>query len=50
MAGAKAAGIRSALVKTGNYSPKELKKSNIKPDSVIESIAGLPKLLQKKKW
>ena len=50
IAGAKAAGIRSALVKTGNYSPKELKKSNIKPDSVIESIAGLPKLLQKKKW
>lgn len=45
--GAKNAGIKSVLVKTGNFDKKELKKSVLKPDAVIESIAGLPKLLQK---
>ncbi len=45
--GAKRSGIKAVLVKTGNFDKKELKKSVLKPDAVIDSIAELPKILQK---
>lgn len=48
--GAKNSGLKTVLVKTGNYSKKELKKSVLKPDAVIDSIAKLPEVLHKKRW
>jgi len=38
--GAKDAGIKAVLVKTGKFSPKDLQRG-IKPDAIIESIAEL---------
>jgi len=47
--GAKNTGIKAVLVKTGSFSQEELEKSHIKPDAVIESIAGLPRYLEENK-
>lgn len=39
--GAQRAGIRAALVKSGKYSASELRKSQITPDLLLDSIADL---------
>mgnify|MGYP001594223503 CR=1 FL=1 len=48
--GAKKVGLKAILVKTGSYNEKELKKSVLKPDAVIDSITDLAEFLQKTKW
>ena len=42
--GAKKVGLKTILVKTGNFNEKELQKSEQKPDYLIESVKELPKL------
>jgi HAD superfamily hydrolase (TIGR01458 family) len=42
IAGARAAGLKSALVRTGKFRPSDLDEG-IQPDIVIDSIADLPK-------
>ena len=41
VAGAQAAGLKGALVKTGKFHPADL-EGTIRPDAVLDSIAGLP--------
>ncbi|MGD0619343.1 MAG: TIGR01458 family HAD-type hydrolase [Bryobacteraceae bacterium] len=41
IAGAQAAGLRAALVRTGKFRPKDLDEG-IRPDAVLDSIADLP--------
>jgi HAD superfamily hydrolase (TIGR01458 family) len=43
--GAKNAGLKAIMVRTGNFDEKELDKSKIKPDYLIDSIRDLPDLL-----
>jgi HAD superfamily hydrolase (TIGR01458 family) len=43
--GAQEAGLKTVLVKTGKYRPEDVLKTGIKPDTLIESIAELPRLL-----
>jgi len=43
--GAKNAGLKAIMVKTGNFNEKELSESKIKPDYLIDSIKDLPDLL-----
>ncbi|MBT8146530.1 MAG: TIGR01458 family HAD-type hydrolase [Gammaproteobacteria bacterium] len=43
--GAQAAGLQGALVKTGKYRDILVKKSEITPNAIIQSIANLPTLL-----
>lgn len=43
--GAKNAGLKTIIVKTGNYDEKELQESSIKPDYLIDSIKDLPRFL-----
>lgn len=43
--GAKKAGLKTIMVKTGTYDENELRKSPIKPDYLIDSITTLPRLL-----
>ncbi len=45
--GAKKAGLKTVLVKTGNFRKEDLDNSEIKPDFVIDSIKDLPKLFKK---
>ena len=44
--GAKNAGMKSVLVKTGKYCENVLVHSKIKPDHIIESVADLPALFK----
>lgn len=39
---AQACGIRGALVKTGKFRPAQLDESEVDPDALLESFAGLP--------
>ena len=43
--GAKNAGLKTIMVKTGNFSEKELNESKIKPDYLIYSIKELSGLV-----
>ena len=43
--GAKNAGMRAILVRTGKFSQVSLERSTVKPDAVIDSIAGIGDLL-----
>jgi HAD superfamily hydrolase (TIGR01458 family) len=43
--GAKAAGCAGVLVRTGKFQPDQIEKSEISPDAVLDSLAGLPGLL-----
>lgn len=43
--GALAAGCGGVLVRTGRFRPEQFEKSNIRPDRVLDSLAGLPDLL-----
>lgn len=45
IAGAKNAGMRTILVRTGKFSPTDLEKAPEKPDAVIDSIAHLEDVL-----
>lgn len=47
IAGARKAGLFSILVKTGKYRDAALKRSRVRPDLIIDSIAQLPSLLEK---
>ena len=44
--GANSVGMQSILVKTGKYREESLKRSEITPDFIINSVADLPELLQ----
>jgi len=44
--GATAFGLRSVLVRTGKFREEELEEATVKPDGVIDSIAGLPAWLE----
>ena len=44
--GANSVGMQSILVKTGIYREESLKRSEITPDFIINSVADLPELLQ----
>ena len=44
--GATAFGLRSILVRTGKFREEELEEATVKPDGVIDSIAGLPAWLE----
>ena len=42
VAGAQRAGVRGVLVKTGKYREEMFRRSGVKPDLVLDSIASLP--------
>jgi HAD superfamily hydrolase (TIGR01458 family) len=46
VAGAEAFGLRSVLVRTGKFREEALEEATVKPDGVIDSIAGLPDWLE----
>lgn len=46
IAGAKAVGARSILVRTGKFAEDLLTVSTVKPDLVADSIVGVPRLVQ----
>jgi HAD superfamily hydrolase (TIGR01458 family) len=43
--GAKLAGCTGVLVRTGKFQPAQLEKSEIRPDAILDSLAGLPNFL-----
>jgi HAD superfamily hydrolase (TIGR01458 family) len=43
--GAKAAGCTGVLVRTGKFQVAQIEKSEISPDAILDSLAGLPGLL-----
>jgi len=43
--GAQSAGMRGILVRTGKHREEELAGSSVRPDTVLDSLADLPKLL-----
>ncbi len=45
VAGAQAAGMKGVLVRTGKFRPAELDRSGVRPDAVLDSLAGLDRLL-----
>jgi HAD superfamily hydrolase (TIGR01458 family) len=45
IAGAKAAGSRAILVRTGNYDEEQLRRSLVQPDLVLDSLAAVPEAL-----
>lgn len=45
--GGQSAGLQGILVKTGKYREELVKRSSVRPDTVIDSIAGLPDFLQR---
>jgi HAD superfamily hydrolase (TIGR01458 family) len=46
VAGASAFGLRTVLVRTGKFREEVLEEATVKPDAVIDSIAGLPDWLE----
>jgi HAD superfamily hydrolase (TIGR01458 family) len=42
--GARAFGMRGVLVRTGKFREEDLARAAIRPDAVVESVAGLPRL------
>jgi HAD superfamily hydrolase (TIGR01458 family) len=44
--GAKAAGLRGVLVRTGKFRPEALEAADPQPDGVVDSIADLPSFLR----
>jgi HAD superfamily hydrolase (TIGR01458 family) len=45
--GAAGFGLRTVLVRTGKFREEALEEASVKPDGVIDSIAGLPNFLEK---
>lgn len=46
VAGAQAAGLRGVLVRTGKYREDELRRSGVRPDCILDSIADVTKLIR----
>ena len=46
VAGAAAFGLRTVLVRTGKFREEVLEEATVRPDGVIDSIAGLPDWLE----
>ena len=44
--GAKAAGLRAVLVRTGKFRKEALSAAEVKPDGVVDSIADVPAFLR----
>ena len=44
--GAKAAGLRAVLVRTGKFREESLAAAEVQPDGVVESIAEVPAFLR----
>jgi ribonucleotide monophosphatase NagD (HAD superfamily) len=45
--GAKRAGLRAVLVRTGKFRPETLAAADVQPDGVVASIADVPAYLRK---
>ncbi|MEP6995295.1 MAG: HAD-IA family hydrolase [Acidobacteriota bacterium] len=45
VAGARAAGMRGILVRTGKFQARDLDRAAVRPDAVLDSLAELPRLL-----
>ena len=45
VAGAQALGVEGILVRTGKFRRSEIEESDVRPDLVVDSLAGLPDLL-----
>jgi HAD superfamily hydrolase (TIGR01458 family) len=43
--GGQAAGMKGILVRTGKYRPEDAKRSGVRPDAALDSLAGLSALL-----
>ena len=43
--GAQAAGLAGVLVRTGKFRERDLRRSNVRPDHVLDSVADLPDLI-----
>ena len=50
VAGAKAAGLRGILVRTGKFREEALAAAEPQPDGVVASIAGVPAFLREHGW
>ena len=50
VAGAKAAGLRGILVRTGKFREDTLAAAEPQPDGVVASIAGVPAFLRERGW
>ena len=48
--GAKAAGLRAILVRTGKFRERTLAAAEPKPDAVLDSIAEVPGFLRERDW
>ena len=48
--GAKAAGLRAILVRTGKFRERALAAAEPKPDAVVDSIAEVPGFLRERGW
>jgi HAD superfamily hydrolase (TIGR01458 family) len=48
--GAKAAGLRAILVRTGKFREESLAAAKPKPDGVVDSIAAVPEFLREQGW
>ena len=46
IAGAHRFGLRTVLVRTGKFRQEALEQATVKPDGVVDSIAGLPAWLE----
>ncbi len=46
IAGARAFGMRTALVRTGKFRPEALDEASVVPDAVLSSVAQLPAWLE----
>jgi HAD superfamily hydrolase (TIGR01458 family) len=47
VAGAAGFGLRTVLVRTGKFREEAIEEASVKPDGVVDSIAGLPDFLEK---
>jgi phospholysine phosphohistidine inorganic pyrophosphate phosphatase len=47
--GAKEAGLRGVLVRTGKFTEEALSAADVSPDAVLDSIADLPAWLEEAK-
>ena len=48
--GAKAAGLRGLLVRTGKFREETLAAADPQPDGVVDSIADVPAFLREQRW
>ncbi|HEU4450861.1 MAG TPA: TIGR01458 family HAD-type hydrolase [Gaiellaceae bacterium] len=48
--GAKAAGLRAVLVRTGKFRPEALAAAEYEPDAVVDSILDVPGIVRERGW